>query len=262
MARPSCATAAGAAAGADAPERWPTRHRCRTVSATSSPRRGRRERGRMGRGVGSWRSFMPRSLVRRAPPASLSQRNTGRESGTGTGSGYRVPGTGPAAGSGVGRQPAFARAQRRRRTAEAHTRRMTTRRVLILLLVVMAVTVAVARTRQARQPPPDVTHLPRHGRGHRSPGRRARDGVARGDPRLHARDDHAVRAGAWATRSPPWRRVIACAFTLEVASDSVLATAFEVIGRDEAVAQRPAWRPPLPPAPGSARAMRCPTSRW
>ncbi len=119
---------------------------------------------------------------------------------------------------------------------------MTTRRVLILLLVVMAVTVAVARSRKVRQPQPDVTTYPVTGV------------VATADGRLMVSHEEipgympamtmpfALAPGDPVPAMSPGNSV---RFTLEVASDAVLATAFEVIGRDEAVAS--ALRGPAAP---------------
>lgn len=128
---------------------------------------------------------------------------------------------------------------------------MTTRRVLILLLVVMAVAVAVARTRQGARDEPGtraypvigvVTAAPAEGRvmvSHREipgymPAMTMPFALAPGDPVPAMGPGDRVR------------------FTLEVAKDSVLATAFEVIGRDEAVAS--ALRGPA--APSSARVRK------
>ncbi len=123
--------------------------------------------------------------------------------------------------------------------------------MLILLLVVMAVTVAVARSRKARQPPPDVSTYPVTGVVTAAPA----------DGRLMVSHEDipgympamtmpfALAPGDPVPAMSPGDRV---RFTLEVASDSVLATAFEVIGRDEAVAS--ALRGPA--APPSARVRK------
>ncbi len=202
MARPSCATGgrrrgrrrrAGSGRRGDAVSDG--------VGDEQPPTRTARMRANGARCRGHEVLHAPQSRPVR-PPTSLSQRNNRtREPGTGN------RGTGNGDRDGLGRAGCLARRSRRakagpsrpsrapreaplppwrpapgvptvcaraktRRTAARHTRHMTTRRVLILLLVVMAVTVAVARTRQAAAAPAGCPHLPRHGRGHRSPGRR------------------------------------------------------------------------------------------
>jgi len=127
---------------------------------------------------------------------------------------------------------------------------MTTRRVLALLLVMMAVTVVVARTRTPRQTPPDVTTYPVTGVVTAAPA----------DGRLMVSHEEipgympamtmpfALAPGDPVPAMSPGDRV---RFTLEVASDSVLATGFEVLGRDEAVAS--ALRGPATPSSARVR---------
>jgi protein SCO1/2 len=115
----------------------------------------------------------------------------------------------------------------------------------------MAVTVAVARSRKVRQPQPNVTTYPVTGVVTAAPA----------DGRLMVSHEEipgympamtmpfALAPGDPVPAMSPGDRV---RFTLEVASDSVLATAFEVIGRDEAVAS--ALRGPA--APPSARVRK------
>jgi protein SCO1/2 len=127
---------------------------------------------------------------------------------------------------------------------------MTTRRVLALLLVVMAVAVAVARTRTSQPPPATVTTYPVTGVVTAAPA----------DGRLMVSHEaipgympamtmpFALAPGDPVPAMGPGDRV---RFTLEVASDSVLATGFEVLGRDEAVAS--ALRGPAAPSRARVR---------